>query len=74
MINLNNIKIILQTAGISQLKISFDGEFQIIDAEYVFRGKPGHKKITYQEVIDSLNIGLPETSVKRLPIGYNCPR
>ena len=74
MIDLNHIKIILQTAGISRLKISFDGDLQVVNAEYVFRGKPGHKKITYQEVIDSLNIGLPETPVKRLPIGYNCPR
>ena len=56
MISLNNIKIILQTAGISQLKISFDGELQIIDAEYVFRGKPGHKKITWEEIINSLEI------------------
>lgn len=60
MIDLNNIKIILQTAGISRLKINFDGELQIVNAEYVFRGVPGHKQITWEEIINSLKIGLPE--------------
>ena len=56
MITLGSIKIILQTAGISRLKISFDGELQIVIAEYVFRGKPGHKQITWEEIINSLEI------------------
>lgn len=50
----------LQTAGISRLKIDFDDEHKIVNAEYVFRGKSGTKQITYQEITDSLTIGSPE--------------
>jgi len=59
MIDLNNIRTILQVAGISRLKINFDGELQVVNAEYTFRGVPGHKQITWEEIIDSLTIGLP---------------
>jgi len=59
MITLGSIKIILQTAGISRLEISFDDELKVVNAVYLFRGKPGTKQITYQEVIDSLAIGPP---------------
>jgi len=65
MIGLNNIKIILQTAGISRLKISFDGELQVVNVEYVFRGKPGHKQITWEEIIKCLTIGHPGQPIER---------
>jgi len=63
MISLKNIKVLLTTAGISRLKIDFDDEHRLVNAEYVFRGKSGTKQITYQEIIDSLTIGLPEAPV-----------
>jgi len=63
MIDLQSIKILLQTAGISRLKIDFDSDHNIINAEYVFKGKSGIKQITYVEIIDSLNIGSPEAPV-----------
>lgn len=63
MIDLKAIKIMLMTAGISRLKIEFDDEHKLINAEYVFRGESNTKKITYQEIIDSLTIGLPVAPV-----------
>lgn len=60
MFTLESIKILLQTTGISRLKIDFDDEHKLINAEYVFRGESYIKKITYQEIIDSLTIGRPE--------------
>ena len=63
MIDLNTIKLLLTTAGISRLKIDFDDERKFVNAYYVFRGVPGSKQITYNEIIDSLTIGLPEASV-----------
>ncbi len=68
MFDLSNIKTILKVAGINQLEIQFDDEHQLVNAEYVFRGKPGTKRITYQEVIDSLTIGMPG-SVQDHPAG-----
>lgn len=65
MINLQAIKIMLTTAGISRLKIDFDDEQQHVNAEYIFRGVHGTKQITYQEIIDSLTIGSP-----RVPAGH----
>lgn len=59
MLDLKNIKTILNLAGISQLQISFDEEHRTVNADYVFKGQPGKKKLTYQEIIDSLTIGLP---------------
>lgn len=59
MIDLTNIKTILQVAGISQLKITFDDEHKVVNAVYRFKGKPGTKQITYQEIIKSLTIGMP---------------
>jgi len=59
MINLTNIKSILQVAGISRLEISFDDEHKVVNAVYLFKGKPGTKQITQQEIIDSLAIGPP---------------
>lgn len=64
MITLGSIKILLTTAGISRLKIDFDDEHKHVNAEYVFRGVPGTKQITYQEIIESLTIGLT-----RQPVG-----
>ena len=66
MINLNNVRTILQVAGISRLKINFDGDLQIVNAEYIFQGVPGHKQITWEEIIDSLTIGPPEAQA--LPV------
>jgi len=63
MITLESVKILLKTAGFSRLKIDFDDERKIINAEYVFRWTPGTKQITYQEIIDRLTIGLPEVPV-----------
>ena len=60
MIDLNSIQTILKVAGITKLKIEFDGELQIVNAEYIFRGVPGHKQITWEEIISSLTIGTPE--------------
>ena len=59
MIDLNNIKTILQIAGISWLKIHFDNEQKHVKAYYVFKGVSGIKQITYQEIIDSFTIGMP---------------
>ena len=50
-------------AGIQRLKIDFDDEHKCINAVYVLKGHPGNKKITYQEIIDSLTIGQPEVTV-----------
>ena len=63
MIDLNNIRILLITAGVSQLVINFDNEQKLVNAKYVFRGVPGTKKITYQEIIDSFSIGQSEAPV-----------
>jgi len=60
MIDLNNIKTILQIAGISRLEIGFDNNLNLVNVEFVFRGKLGTKQITQQEIIDSLTIGAPE--------------
>ena len=57
MINLSNIKTILQVAGISLLRIQFDDEHQLVNAEYVFRGKKSYRQITYQKIVESLTIG-----------------
>ena len=65
MIDLSNIKTILQVAGINQLKVEFDNNYQVVIAEYVFKGKPGKKSITYQEIINSLTIGHPGPPVAR---------
>ena len=63
MIDLNNIKTILQVAGISRLQIQFDDKQQLVNVEYVFRGKPDTTQVTYQEIIDHLSIGRPLPSV-----------
>ena len=63
MLTLETIKIMLTTAGCSRLKIDFDDEQKQVNAKYVFRGVPGTKKITYQEIIDSFSIGQPEAPV-----------
>lgn len=55
-----NIKTILRVAGINRLQIQFDDEQQLVNAEYVFKGKPGTKRITYKEIIKLLSIGYPE--------------
>lgn len=60
MLSLSGIKAMLVLGGISRLEIDFDGEQKVVNAKYVFRGQSGTKKITYQEIIDSLTIGLPE--------------
>lgn len=57
--DLSNIKTILQVAGISQLEITFDDEHKVVNAVYRFKGKPGTKQITYEEVTKSLSIGPP---------------
>jgi len=59
MLNLSNIKTILNLASISQLQISFDEEHRIVNADYVYKGQPGKKQITYQEIIDGFSIGQP---------------
>ena len=63
MITLETIKIMLTTAGISRLKIEFDDERKLVNADYIFRGVPGTRRITYQEIIDGFTIGLPEAPV-----------
>lgn len=60
MINLESIKVLLMTAGISRMKIEFDDEQQCVKGDYIFRGESHTSQITYQEIIDSLTIGLPE--------------
>ena len=69
MIDLNNIKTILQIAGISRLKIGFDNNRNLVNVEFVFRGKLGTKQITQQEIIDSLTIGAPEGPVRLIVDG-----
>lgn len=59
MIDLKQIKTILQIAGISRLQIQFNNAQQYVNADYEFKGKPGNRQITYQEIIDSLTIGHP---------------
>ena len=63
MIDLNNVKTLLKVAGITQLKISFDEKQHLVNAEYVFRGVPGAKQMTYREIIDNLSIGVPDMSL-----------
>lgn len=60
MIDFNTIKVMLITTGISGLKIEFDDKQKQIVAHYIFRGVPGIKRISYQEITDSLVIGIPE--------------
>jgi len=59
MFKLTQIKIVLMTAGISRLQIQFDDKKQLVNAEYIFRGKAGTKQLTYQEIVDGFTIGLP---------------
>lgn len=59
MITLEGIKALLMIAGVHRLKIDFDDEQELVNAEYVFKGESGTKQITYQEIIDSLKIGPP---------------
>ena len=63
MVDFNSIKTILKVAGITQLKISFDEKQQFVNAEYVFKGVPGVKQMTYREIIDNLSIGVPDMSL-----------
>lgn len=67
MVDLNNIKTILQVAGINQLKIQFDDDQQLVNVEYVFRGKPGTRQLTYDEIIKLLTIGHPGPAVSAGP-------
>jgi len=60
MITFKSITALLMTAGISRLKLDFDDERKCVNVKYIFRGNPGTKQIAYQEIIDSLAIGLPE--------------
>lgn len=60
MIDLNNIKSILQFAGISSLSIKFDNEKEMINVCSVFKGVPGKKDLSFQEVSELLSIGQPE--------------
>ncbi len=60
MVDLKQVKAIMRLAGITKLKLTFDGYLQIVNAEYVFKGAPGHKQITWEEIIDNLTIGQPE--------------
>ena len=62
MFKLTQIKIVLMTAGISRLQIQFDDKKQLVNAEYIFRGKAGTKQLTYQEIVDGFTIGLPGPS------------
>lgn len=62
MIELNHIRMVLMTMGISRLKIDFDDEQKLVNADYVFGGVSYNKQITYQEIIDSLTIGQPEVT------------
>lgn len=71
MITLQNVKILLTAAGISRLKIDFNDIIDFdhdqedpsyIKVEYVFRGVSGSRRITYQEIKDSLTIGPAEQS------------
>ncbi len=66
MIDLTQIKTILKLSGITGLKIEFDEEQKQITAHYIFRGIVGIRQITYQEIIDSLVIGLPEQPLSRV--------
>ena len=67
MIDLSNIKTILQVAGINQLQIQFDDDHQLVNAEYVFKGKPGTRQITYEEIIKLLSIGHPGPAISAGP-------
>ena len=63
MISLESIKVMLTVAGVSRLKIDFDDERKLVNADYVFKGVPGTRRITYQEIINGFTIGLPEAPV-----------
>lgn len=70
MLELKQVKTILQVAGITQLKIQFNDNLEFVNAFYVFRGKPGSRQIAYQEIIDSLTIGSPSALAGSVPDGY----
>lgn len=70
MVELKQVKTILQLAGITQLKFQFDDKLKLVYAFYVFKGKPGIRQITYQEIIDSLTIGSPGALAVPVPDGY----
>lgn len=56
MVNFEQIKILLQTAGISLLTVKFDEPNRLLNITYVFRGKQGEKQLTYDQVENSLKI------------------
>lgn len=64
MIDLKQIKTILQVAGISELKLKIDKDHENIEFDYVFRGKPGKKNITFREIESILSIGRPKVPDK----------
>lgn len=61
--DLKSIRKLLIVSGLSRLKIDFDNDHDLVNIEYVFRGTPGTRQITYQEIIDNLTIALPSVPV-----------
>jgi len=59
MVNFEQIKILIQAAGITILKVKFDGANQLVNISYVFKGKPVKKVITFQE-IEIVLLGKPK--------------
>ena len=45
----------------------FDYEKEFVHFDYVFKGKPGKKRISYEEIINSLTIGPPGPSIDAQP-------
>ena len=57
MLDLEQIKLLLRAAGISKLKTKIDTNNEGVEFDYVFRGKPGKKLITFREIENVLSIG-----------------
>ncbi len=57
MLDLKQIKLLLRAAGISKLKAKIDTNNEAVKFDYVFRGKPDKKVITFREIENVLSIG-----------------
>ena len=63
MIDLHNIITILKFAGINSMLLKFDKEKELVTIWYVFKGVPGKKDISFQEISKLLSFGQPGPSV-----------
>jgi len=71
MFNFEQVKILLQTAGITSLTVKFDEPNRLINITYVFKGRKGVKQFTYEQLENSFRINGCFTMSQ--PTGPTCP-